>query len=168
MHWITLRNKRKLKFWDNTNWWLVIALVKTILQYCKNPSLYSLVKYAILFRKNVSQKSDEISMVSNLVHFSMINQCLSLKILELLKKMTGKSMIKPFFLLEDEVRSYSDKRQMNIFFAWFDFFWHMLGSALYHDFFSSTASIFYIVMKIEDERKKTVKSFFVFDDWMKR
>ena len=130
MHWITLRNERKLKFWDNTNWGLVIALVKTILQYCKNPSLYSLAKYAILFRKNVSQKSDEISMVSNLVHFSMINQCLSLKILELLKKMTEKSMIKPFFLLEVEVRSYSDKRQMNIFFAWFDFFLTYAGVSL--------------------------------------
>ena len=44
----------------------------------------------------MSQKSDEISMVSNLVHFSMINRCLSLKLLDLLKKMTGKSMIKPF------------------------------------------------------------------------
>ena len=55
----------------------------------------------------MSQKSDEISMVSNLVHFSMIDQYLSLKILDLLKKITGKPVIKPVFLYEDVVNSYS-------------------------------------------------------------
>ena len=93
-----LRNEQKLKISDNIHWWLLIALVKTKFQYSKNPSLNSLTEYAVILRKNVSQKSDEISMVSNLVHFFVSNQYLSLKILDLQKKLTGKPVINSVFL----------------------------------------------------------------------
>ena len=74
---------------------MVIAdVIFDVIAQCKR----ALTKYAIILRKNVSQKSDKISMVSNLVHFFVNNQYLSLKILDLQKKLTGKPVINSVFL----------------------------------------------------------------------
>ena len=88
--------------------------MKTKFECCKNLSLKILYQDTPLFRKkNGSYKSDEITVVLILAPFAMINHYLCLKILELLKKMTGKPMSQPILVKGDVVKSYSNKRQMS-------------------------------------------------------
>ena len=105
LHWITLRHERKLKFSGLILYRLVITLVKTKYRYNEMLPLEFTRDYAIVLRKNVSQKSEENSMISILVCESMINRYLSLKLHENYKKFMGKLRIKPVFLYEHLVAS---------------------------------------------------------------
>ena len=79
---------------------MVIALEQTKFQNKEMLALEFTRDYAIVLRKNVSQKSEENSMISILVCESMINRYLSLILHENYQNIKGKLRIKPVFLYE--------------------------------------------------------------------
>ena len=84
---------------------MVITLEQTKFQNNEMLALEFTRDYAVIKQKNVSQKSEENSMVSILLCESTINQYLSLKIHKNYKKSMGKLKTNPVFLYEHLVAS---------------------------------------------------------------
>ena len=84
---------------------MVITLEQTKFQNNEMLALEFTRDYPNVKQKNVSQKSEENSMVSILLCESTINQYLSLKIHENYKKSMGKLKTNPVFLYEHLVAS---------------------------------------------------------------